>query len=469
MRWTPLLIPALLAAQASTSDPLNGTWINQDPNTRGVTQIPIHRGGNRMIAHVWAACHPTACDWGEAGAQLWNAIPMVVWNQGFSTVRMQLVQQPDGRLLLAYRSEYHDGRGRQDKGNAEFFLRAESHTESVDPAAKAVLQQVAETYRKLPSSRFEVEETVSRLTAKSEARTVRHLRVFYAPPNRLRLESTGRGEKTITISDGQSEWVTYPDSNEYVVTPQGKGSGPWLVGTYSLLDKGRATPRITANERFQGADCTVLELSMERGVIQKLWIDSATHLIRKETSEEPPSRKRETIFTLLTTGESIPPDSFAYNPAATQAKNRRQLAREAPQKLVGGLAPDFELRDLEGHEVRLADLRGKVVLLDFWGTWCGYCREALPMIELLHRSLKDKGLAVYGISSEDPGGAREYLRKHGYTMSSLADPEEEAVSRYHVQSWPTTVLIDRQGKVSYYQAGHEPERLRDAIRALGAW
>ena len=109
------------------------------------------------------------------------------------------------------------------------------------------------------------------------------------------------------------------------------------------------------------------------------------------------------------------------------------------------------------------------MLLDFWGVWCGYCREALPMIELLHRSLKDKGLAVYGIGSDQPEIAREYLRKYGYTMPSLANPRDETVNRYHVQARPTTVLINREGKVSYYEVGHEPEKLRDAIRALGLW
>jgi len=469
MRWALLLIPSWLFAQASTPDALTGSWINEDLETRGVTQITVRRDSSTIIVHVWGSCRPTDCDWGEAEAELWNGIPMVVWNHGFSTVRMQLVQQPDRRLLLAYRTEYHDESGRKDNGRAEFFAREGAHTEGADAAAKAVLQQVAETYRNLPNSRFEWDETSYRMAAKSEVRTVTHTIVLYAPPDRARVESTGAGENTITIIDGRSVWLTYPQSNEYTVTPKAKGASSGLVEGYSLLDKGRATPRIVGRERFQEVDCTVVELSMERGVTRKLWIDNATHLIRKETSDELPSRKRETIFTVLRTGESMPPETFAYDPATTQAKNRRQLAREAPKTLTGKPAPDFVLRDLEGREVRLSDLRGKAVLLDFWATWCGYCREALPMMELLHRSLKDKGLAVYGIDSEEPQIAREYLLKYGYTMPSLADRKEETVNGYHVQGWPTTVLIDREGKVSYYGVGQEPEKLRDAIRALGLW
>ena len=96
MRWALLLIPSWLFAQAPTPDALTGSWINQDSETRGVTQVTVRRDSSRIIVHVWGSCHPTDCDWGEAEAELWNGIPMVIWNHGFSTVRMQLVQQPDG-------------------------------------------------------------------------------------------------------------------------------------------------------------------------------------------------------------------------------------------------------------------------------------------------------------------------------------------------------------------------------------
>ena len=103
---------------------------------------------------------------------------------------------------------------------------------------------------------------------------------------------------------------------------------------------------------------------MERGVTRRLWIDNATHLIRKETSDEPPSYKRETIFTVLRTGESMPPETFAYDPAATQAKNLKQLAREGlPETLTGKPAPDFALRDFKGREVDSATCEAR------WCCW----------------------------------------------------------------------------------------------------
>ena len=131
-------------------------------------------------------------------------------------------------------------------------------------------------------------------------------------------------------------------------------------------------------------------------------------------------------------------------------------------------APDFSLKDSDGKVVHLSDYRGKVVLLDFWATWCGYCREALPSIELLHRGLKDK-VAVFGIDDEAADVARDYLQKFGYTLPTLIDLKDTAVNLYHLDGWPTTVLIDSEGKIAFYEVGFEAEKLRDALRKVGVW
>jgi len=465
MRGILWLIPACLFAQTAP-DALTGNWINDNSKTGGITQVIVRIAQNRMLVHAWGSCTPTDCDWGEAEAKLWNGTRLATWDHGFSTVRMQLVPQPDGRLLVAYRDEYHDNSGRTGHGAAEFFTRESARAERGDAATMALIRQVAETYAGLRTARFEMDETVNRVTGNSERRTVTHYTTLYAAPGRVRMEVSGAGEPTITISDGKSQWRTFPGTNEYTVVPQGKDDRPFRF--YALLDQDRSPARILGREQFQGADCTVLEVA-ERGATHKLWIDNTSHLVRKELSDEPPSVKREMVFTTIRTDESFSPELFSYDPSKMQAKNRQQLAREAPRTMTGAPAPDLTLRDLDGREVRLSDLRGKVVLLDFWATWCGYCREALPMIELLHRGLKDKGLAVFGVDSEAPELAREYLAKYGYTMASLVDTRNEAVSRYRVESWPTTILIDREGRIAYYQSGHEPEKLRDAMRALGVW
>jgi thiol-disulfide isomerase/thioredoxin len=289
----------------------------------------------------------------------------------------------------------------------------------------------------------------------------------------LREETRGAGEESVLIEDGMAEWQIFPQSNEYIRLPQAKDISARHL-RYGLLDKTRGTPRISGHQPFEDANCAVVRIELGRGVTQELWIDDATHLVRKDLFDEPPApsggtaRKSQTVYTLARTSETLDAALFVYDPAKTQAKSRTQLSHEAPASLVGRPAPEFTLRDLENQEVRLGDLRGKVVLLDFWGTWCGYCREALPSIEMLHRAGREKGLAVLGVDAESPELARDYLTKYGYTLRSLVDLHDTAAALYHVNSWPTTVLIDRAGNVAYYGEG-EPEKIRDVLRKLGIW
>jgi cytochrome c biogenesis protein CcmG/thiol:disulfide interchange protein DsbE len=216
-----------------------------------------------------------------------------------------------------------------------------------------------------------------------------------------------------------------------------------------------------------GISCTVVKIDMNHGVSEQLWIDPATHLVRKELFNELTS-KEEVTFTAVHIGELPSADAFTYEPRATKAKNRTEIAQAAPELLVGKTAPNFALRDLDGHVIDLKALRGKPVLLDFWATWCGFCLEELPTIEMLHRGMQDK-VAVFAVDNEEPELPREYLRKYGYTLRSLVDGDNDAVNGYHVDGWPTTVLIDGEGKVVFYTVNFEPEKLRDALRSIGAW
>jgi thiol-disulfide isomerase/thioredoxin/outer membrane lipoprotein-sorting protein len=463
-----LLLQACLFAQTGSLRLLTGTWVNER-ETRGVTQVIVRRDGARTIVHAWGSCQPTDCDWGETDADLWNGVPVAIWKPGFATIRMQLIPLPDGRMIVASESEFNDGSGRKDPGLAEFFRQQEIKSDSHEAIrARALLRQTAETYRNLPASYFAAISTKSRTTEKTEVRTVTQEKIFSAPPNKIRVEFDGPGESSLLIADGVSEWIVYPKANQYETHPQPQGPlarGP--LSRYVQLDSIRGDPSIVGFEDVQSAGCTVARIALDHGVTEQLWIDNTTHLVRKETLDED-KVKEETVFTAARLGEAGPPDAFVYDPAATNAKNRIELAKAAPETLIGKAAPDFSLRDLEGRTVDLRALRGQPVLLDFWATWCGYCLQALPSLELLHRGLKDK-VVVFGIDNEEPELAREYLQKYGYTLRTLVDRKNQAVNLYHVNGWPTTVLIDSDGKIVFYGDGFEPEKLRDALRGVSVW
>jgi thiol-disulfide isomerase/thioredoxin/outer membrane lipoprotein-sorting protein len=330
-----------------------------------------------------------------------------------------------------------------------------------------LLRQTAEAYRNLPAAYFEAVVESARTTAKSEVRSVIREKIWTAPPNKVRVESEDR-EPLITVADGESEWRIFPATNEYFTNPQARRTAMASpLFQYTLLDRTRGNPRIVAHEDAEGARCTVVRIAMDRGVSEQLWIDEATHLVRKAVFDEGRNRT-QTLYPIAKLDQAAAPNAFRYDPAATGAKNRREVARAAPESLTGKPAPDFTLRDLDGREVQLSALRGKPVLLDFWATWCGYCREALPSIELLHRGLKDK-VAVFGVDNEAAEVARDYLRKFGYTLPTLVDSKDTAVNLFHLDGWPTTVLIDSEGRIAFYEVGFEPEKVRDALRTVGIW
>jgi cytochrome c biogenesis protein CcmG/thiol:disulfide interchange protein DsbE len=118
-------------------------------------------------------------------------------------------------------------------------------------------------------------------------------------------------------------------------------------------------------------------------------------------------------------------------------------------------APDFALKDVNGQTVRLSDYRGKVVLLDFWATWCGPCEIEIPWFMDLERRNKDKGFAVLGVSMDDDGweSVKPFLSKLGVNYRVVIGDSETAQLYGGVDALPTTFLIDRDGKIAAIHVG----------------
>jgi peroxiredoxin len=137
---------------------------------------------------------------------------------------------------------------------------------------------------------------------------------------------------------------------------------------------------------------------------------------------------------------------------------------------LSGPAPDFSLQSRSGEAVSLADLRGDVVMINFWATWCGPCREEMPHLEALHQRYRSLGFTLLGVNVEDdPAGAAKWLEETPVSFPILFDPENRVSELYDVVAMPSTVLVDRQGNMRFihhgYQAGYENE-YQNQIRAL---
>jgi len=120
-------------------------------------------------------------------------------------------------------------------------------------------------------------------------------------------------------------------------------------------------------------------------------------------------------------------------------------------------APDFTLKSLDGANLRLEEYRGQVVLINFWASWCGPCRQELPVLDRLHQRYADAGFAVLGINVEgEEQPARELLEKVPVTFPVLIDDGQLVSELYDLQAMPSTVVVDRDGVVRYIHRGYRP-------------
>ena len=120
-------------------------------------------------------------------------------------------------------------------------------------------------------------------------------------------------------------------------------------------------------------------------------------------------------------------------------------------------APDFKLANRAGGEVTLAGLRGQVVMINFWASWCGPCRQEFPALDQIYAKYKPMGFTLVGINVEsEKADAERFLGTQKVSFPILFDPRNTVSGSYGVKAMPTTVLIDRQGRVRWQHMAYKP-------------
>lgn len=130
------------------------------------------------------------------------------------------------------------------------------------------------------------------------------------------------------------------------------------------------------------------------------------------------------------------------------------VAATAQAKPISGKAPDFTLKSRSGQNLKLSDFRGQVVMLNFWASWCGPCRQEMPIMEQYYKKYKKLGFTILGVNvEEDSSKANAYLRDIKVSFPILYDNTNQLSKTYDVSAMPTTIMIDRNGNMRFLHQG----------------
>lgn len=319
--------------------------------------------------------------------------------------------------------------------------------------ALAVLQKTAETYRQ--SYSLEGVDTLEKIVRGNSRTTARKFHAYRL--NRgLRVDFADGGMR---LTDGKTEW-----NRTTATQPYSKKPVPWdsrgLRALHEFFYSYDGIAEFVKRADFvvpPGKDGFLIEVTYQlpggvaAEVIKNFWID-ADYIVRREISHpaaivEPPTAgpvklTRTITFGKVTLNPPLDESLFTFRPPDEPAPS--------------GPAPDFALTDLSGATVSLHELRGKTILLYFWASWCGTCRDEMPRLEKLGREYHDRGLVLLGVNDEAPEIASKFLKGNRHNLRSLVDRWKDVYKRYSIQSIPTVILIGKDGLiVSGYGYGDE--------------
>jgi thiol-disulfide isomerase/thioredoxin len=180
---------------------------------------------------------------------------------------------------------------------------------------------------------------------------------------------------------------------------------------------------------------------------------------------------------------AIPELEAAYNALSPTYKDTR-YARSIKDRIeagkvmsAGGPSPDFTKPDANGKMVSLSQFRGKYVLLDFWGSWCGPCRAANPHLKELYSTYSPKGFEILGVSSEKVSSQaqaeamwKEAIQKDGLTWTNVLNNEvsmkQDVIQMYAIEAYPTQILLDKEGKIVAKWVGAGGKALDDKLKEI---
>ncbi|MBA4148909.1 MAG: redoxin domain-containing protein [Verrucomicrobia bacterium] len=374
----------------------------------------------------------------------------------------------------------------------------------IDPAAKELLQNVQQAYNNLKAAELSGQVSVNIDAASMQEKTNQQFTSSFQAPNKFRHDAEG----ALTVgSNGDKAYVFNETANSYawLDTPDEKGSmqelpavipqilqtqNPSLLfalSTNSVQEVAESFGRVKKleDEKIGGKAYPGLEFTSEENRGRMVMrVDPETHLVRQFTIDFKSSLEESGAtdvkaanvvvdYSRINTQQNFAENHFAWTPPKDAMDLREaagaQRPTEAKQTMTGKVAPDFTLPDLDGKKVSLADMKGQVVVLDFWATWCPPCVKSLPIVAQVYQENKDKQVKVFAVNlREDKQKVEAFLDKQNLDIPVLLDKDGSIAKLYNVEAIPQTVVIGPDGRIQSVSVGAGPnvgEELRTAIQS----
>jgi peroxiredoxin/outer membrane lipoprotein-sorting protein len=320
-------------------------------------------------------------------------------------------------------------------------------------------------------------------------------------PSRVHVAMENAQYASLVVADGESIWVSVPSAQQYLVQAAphlapGTTPAPEMAQALRpLLDFAALGRRATSVgdlgrdtvHTFAGTvECRRLALavgadSSGRGDVPRrhvLWIDEARRLVLRDSLSAEFDRPGQghivsaQVMRFALADDAGPgPDSLYRFRAPGGSRRVAQFGPPPPAQaaMVGKVAKPFTLTGLDGTRVALAAQRGKIVVLDFWATWCGPCRRWMPVVAGIERQLKGRDVRFWAVNvRESAATVKAFVAQAKLTVPVLLDPAGKTADDYGADSIPLTVVIGRDGKVAQVLLGlHTEDDLRAALRQAG--
>jgi thiol-disulfide isomerase/thioredoxin len=422
------------------------------------------------------------------------------------TEKSQTVQKPQGKPLLG--------------PSATGQVAAEQTT--VPPPAEAILpapegdptellKKVVETYRAAEGYQDKgVVQVVAEIDGRPELMMKADYQFHYAPPNKFRLQCYNG----VVVCDGQNMYgMSAKLANQVLQRPApaslsiadiysdlematALADGPTRVAFWvpiqlllfaaedplRTLLYGSQPPRFLKPERIDSALCDRIALEKPEGALI-LWVDRSTRVIRRVefpsrplAENFPPDRVRNlrVIAELVDAALRPPADNQPFSFHVSEEMHVVERLEQPAERWLGKPLPEFHAVTLEAKPLRREDLSGKLAVLEVWATWCENCREALPLVEMVHRAYRDTGEVLFWGISIDRADVSDIDLENTFaslkvTIPIARDPKASLVEALQVPGIPTLVLVDGEGTIQYLEIGARQdlaEQLRLRIERL---